>query len=227
MAITFLSAAPSGVAINGAASIVINVNANDTVIVATQSDSTVTILPPTDAGGTPYNSIGNISLGFVQIALWASAPSGAFATTQVNISVASAVSDIVGVAARYSGVSGFGVSTINAGSTANPTISQSTTATNSFIVSGFANDSGLADSPLTGNLRATTTFGGGFNNTVSLVDSTAASPALLTTAVTQVASTWVVVAVEMFAAGQVTFKPSEDSWMPPPPSPSTPNVIVW
>jgi hypothetical protein len=224
MAISFLSAnAVATSTFTGTCTVPIAISRNDTVIVAVKYDPNAFLLGPTDDGGTLYTSLGGFSNGSVNIGLFASPPNGALASTFVSCSISPAFTDVMVLVARYSGVGAFGNSVISGGVTANPSITLGTSAANSFIIAAFANDSGQADTPLTGNLRQTLFFAGTTNDTASLVDSTSPSPALLNTAVTNIASNWVAVAVEMLAAGPIT----EDSWLPSAPVPPDPNISVW
>jgi hypothetical protein len=226
MAITFLGANVSGISdISGVCTVSVPISNNDTVLVAVRSDPSALLLGPTDSGGTTYNFLGALAVGNLSLDLYASAPAGAVASTSVSCSISPAFTDLVMIVARYSGVSAFGAASSNGGTSANPNITLSTTAANSFMLAGFAGSAAQVDTALTGNLRQAIFLSGNTNDTVSLVDNTSASPAALTAAVTNVASSWVAVAVEMFAAGPAV--PSEDSWMPPFPSVADPNISVW
>lgn len=228
MAITFLSAAAAGTSsITGQCTVPIAIGSGDTVIVAVKSDPSAFVLGPIDTGGTSYTPLGNFSAGSISLALYASPQGGAVASSSVSCSISPAFTDLVMVVARYSGASSFGTAGIGGGITANPNILLSTTAANSVMVAAFAGSAAQADTALTGNLRQAFFLSGNTQDTLSLVDNTSGSPASLTAAVTNVANSWVALSVEMFAASAAAPVLEDDSWKPPSPYASDPNITVW
>jgi hypothetical protein len=221
MPISFISSNGAG-ARSGPVTVPIAISAHDTVIIVVATDATTSINTPTDTGGTAYTLIGSTSNGALGLNLYASPPSGALASTSVTCSVVILNTDVVAIVARYSGVAGFGNSTLNGNTTANPSVVLGTSIAASFAVGAFINNSGSVDTANTGNLRQSIFFSGVAKDTASLADNTASSGFFITNAVTKAASTWASFGLELLGA-----LPTEDSWAPPLPSPVDSNVTIW
>jgi len=103
---------------------------------------------------------------------------------------------------EYSGQAGFvGTSSIFSSSSTNPTYTYTTTKTNSLVVNGYSMGANVTSySSTTGNLRQSQAGGGGNSNAVALIDNTGTTigSSVLTITTTNVSSSWVTTAVEIY-----------------------------
>lgn len=170
-------------------------NAATSIVTSITGGGTWTQVVETDFNdpnaGTPYNT---------HVEIWTTAPGAATATTSVTVAhTAETDSNAVFTVAAYSGVLSIGTSTVGGAKSTNPTISLTTQDANNVMV-------GVIGQPIDN----TTTLASGtqrdffhyISNSsrdaiVLFLDATSASPATLTTSVTEVSGQWAAAALEL------------------------------
>jgi hypothetical protein len=136
----------------------------------------------------------------IRTSLWRTDVGGGKAgATTITATLGAAERDTVITALELVGVTGIGVNTQDASTTANPTIAITTQDANNYVIAMLGARGGTLPTTLTGTLDLAQSSEGTSQVSGGLVSNTAASASSVTCAETLAAATWTVVAIELRA----------------------------
>lgn len=162
------------------------------------------------ARGGAWSQLGVKVNGIIRAEVWGTPVNGSTLATDIGISYTGTGDFVIGSVVVYTGVVSYGLVGSASAATANPSLALTTQDANNWLATLFGTTVGGDPTALTGNLREhwgqASSGGSGKQGDLGWVDNTSVSPASVTTAETQSATTaWAALGIELrtVAAGSV------------------------